>query len=43
VPQLVLDYLKSIAAASPTGFESTWRATLSEQIEEIKVFLSSHV
>ena len=43
VPQLVLDYLKSIAADSPTGFESSWRTTLAEQIEEIKVFLSAHV
>jgi dienelactone hydrolase len=43
VPQLVLDYLQSIAAESPTGFETTWRATLSEQIEEMKVFLSAHV
>lgn len=43
VPQLVLDYLKSVAADSPTGFDSTWRATLSEQIEEIKAFLSSHM
>jgi hypothetical protein len=43
VPQLVLDYLKSIAVDSPAGFESSWRTTLSEQIEEIKVFLSSHV
>lgn len=43
VPQLVLDYLQSIAAESPTGFETSWRATLSEQIEEMKVFLSAHV
>ena len=43
VPQLVLDYLQSIAAESPMGFETTWRATLSEQIEEMKVFLSAHV
>jgi len=28
---------------SPTGFESTWRTTLSEQIEEMKVFLSAHL
>jgi len=43
VPQLVLDYLKSIAVESPAGFESSWRTTLAEQIEEIKVFLSAHV
>jgi alpha-beta hydrolase superfamily lysophospholipase len=43
VPQLVLDYLKSIAVDSPAGFESSWRTTLSQQIEEIKVFLSAHV
>lgn len=43
VPQLVLDYLQSIAAESPTGFETSWRATLSEQIEEMKVFLSAHM
>lgn len=43
VPQLVLDYLNSIAVDSPAGFDSTWRTTLSEQIEEIKVFLSAHV
>ena len=43
VPQLVLDYLQSIAVESPTGFESTWRTTLSEQIEEMKVFLSAHL
>jgi len=28
---------------SPVGFESSWRTTLAEQIEEIKVFLSAHV
>ncbi len=43
VPQLVLDYLNSIAVDSPAGFDSTWRTTLSEQIEEIKIFLSAHV
>jgi predicted dienelactone hydrolase len=39
VPSLVTDYLDSIAADSPKGFETTWRETLELQIREIVEFL----
>jgi len=38
VPQLVVDYLESIAAESPPGFRDTWRATLDTQIAAISDF-----
>ena len=38
VPQLVVDYLESIAAESPPGFRETWRATLDTQITAISDF-----
>jgi predicted dienelactone hydrolase len=39
VPALVTDYLDSIAADSPQGFQTTWRETLGLQIREIVEFL----
>lgn len=42
VPQLVVDYLDSIAAESPAGFRETWRATLEKQITEIVEFFGAH-
>jgi predicted dienelactone hydrolase len=38
VPQLVVDYLESIAAESPPGFRETWRTTLDTQITAISDF-----
>lgn len=42
VPQLVVDYLESIAAESPTGFRDTWRDTLSMQADAIADFFDLH-
>lgn len=42
VPQLVIDYLESIAAESPAGFRDTWRDTLSTQAEAIADFFDLH-
>lgn len=41
VPQIVVDYLQSIAAESPEGFTSTWRATIETQITEISRFFAA--
>jgi predicted dienelactone hydrolase len=41
VPQIVIDYLQSIAAESPPGFASTWRSTLDAQISAISDFFST--
>lgn len=41
VPQIVVDYLQSIAAESPAGFTSTWRATLDTQIAEVSRFFAA--
>ena len=40
IPQMVLDYLESIAAESPEGFRDTWRDTLATQIEALAAFFS---
>lgn len=40
VPQIVVDYLQSIAAESPAGFASTWRSTLDTQIGEVSRFFA---
>ena len=42
VPQLVIDYLDSIAAESPEGFCDTWRNTLATQIDAIVSFLHAN-
>lgn len=42
VPQIVIDYLQSIAAESPEGFRDTWRTTLARQITAIAEFFGSH-
>lgn len=41
VPQIVVDYLQSIAAESPAGFTATWRATLETQIAEVSRFFAA--
>jgi hypothetical protein len=41
VPQIVVDYLQSIAAESPAGFTATWRATLDTQIAEVSRFFAA--
>ena len=41
VPQIVVDYLQSIAAESPPGFASTWRGTLEAQISAISDFFAA--
>ena len=41
VPQIVVDYLQSIAAESPAGFTDTWRATLETQIAELSRFFAA--
>ncbi len=41
VPQIVVDYLQSIAAESPPGFASTWRTTLEAQISAISGFFAA--
>lgn len=38
VPQMVVDYLESIAADSPRGFRETWRITIERHIEAISDF-----
>lgn len=42
VPQLVVDYLESIAAESPAGFRETWRDTLSAQTLALADFFDRH-
>lgn len=41
VPQIVVDYLQSIAAESPAGFASSWRTTLDTQIVEVSRFFAA--
>ena len=41
VPQLVVDYLESIAQESPPGFRTTWRDTLTTQITGISDFFTA--
>ena len=41
VPQIVVDYLQSIATESPVGFASTWRTTLDTQISEVSRFFAA--
>jgi hypothetical protein len=41
VPQIVVDYLQSIAAESPPGFATTWRPTLEAQISAIADFFAA--
>lgn len=40
IPQMVLDYLASIAAESPIGFMETWRDTMAVQIENLVHFFA---
>ena len=42
IPQMVLDYLESIAADSPAGFRDTWRDTLQQQIEALAAFFGEN-
>lgn len=42
IPQIVLDYLESIAAESPAGFRETWRDTLATQVEAIASFFTEN-
>ena len=42
IPQMVLDYLESIAAESPAGFRDTWRDTMSVQVDNLVEFFASN-
>lgn len=42
IPQMVLDYLDSIAAESPAGFRDTWRDTMSVQVDNLVEFFASN-
>ena len=42
IPQMVLDYLDSIAAESPAGFKDTWRDTMSVQVDNLVEFFASN-
>lgn len=40
IPQMVIDYLDSIAAESPAGFRDTWRETLTRQVDALVDFFT---
>ena len=42
IPQMVLDYLDSIAAESPAGFRDTWRDTMSVQVDNLVEFFATN-
>lgn len=42
IPQMVLDYLDSIAAESPAGFRETWRDTMAIQVEALATFFADN-
>jgi predicted dienelactone hydrolase len=42
IPQMILDYLESIAAESPAGFRDTWRDTMAVQVDNLVEFFGSN-